>query len=49
MGNLCAAWHKVAHFPPEDAKPLWVEDGFEGMHVAVTLRTNVFPLPELAR
>ena len=42
VGNLCAAWHKVSHFPPEDAKPLWVEDGFEGVRVAVMLRTNVF-------
>ena len=42
VGNLCAAWHKVTHFPPADAQPLWVEDGFEGVQVAVMLRTNVF-------
>ena len=42
MGNLCAAWHKVTHFPPADAQPLWVEDGFEGVQVAVMLRTDLF-------
>ena len=42
VGNLCAAWHKATHFPPADAKPLWVEDGLEGVHVAVMLRSNVF-------
>ena len=31
VGNLCA-----------DAQPLWVEDGFEGVQVAVLLRTDLF-------
>ena len=28
--------------PPEDADPLWVEDGFEAVRIAVMLRSNVF-------
>ena len=31
----------MTHFPPADAQPLWVEDGFEGVQVAVMLRTDI--------
>ena len=51
VGNLCAAWHKVVHLPRKDAGPLWVDGwtedagpmwGYERVHIAVMLRTNVF-------
>ncbi len=45
VGNLCAAWHQVAHLPPEDAEPLYHEESDaekEGVHITATLRGNFF-------
>ena len=43
VGNLCAAWHKVVHWPPAGAGPLWAEEDSERVHIAVMLRSNALP------
>ena len=46
IANMCAAWHRVRHLPPDAAEPLFRPVGAKpdhpGLHITVMLRSDVF-------